>query len=310
MINLATKTIRGNFFNFSEPEEEKNGIDRLFQHQQDIVNQGKVDNIEAGGNILRITFLDKKTRNSSENKEMDYWWVGILEKLDVTSEGEVANLDGKRTKYAAGPDEGTIVNTGFLYYPLTNTLLLHKKQGGVNDKVFGVFIRKLLKHTNISSRHTKYTMDVVPDMKKLLRLEKANSIKELHYSFALPKNMDSLKFQNRPILGDMYLANFLGGERIKVTISAKEQGMKVIDTVSKVKELLKLDSTTSLRATSEHGDITEPLDLLSDRFTDYINVTLNKNQKETATLIMDTLNQMFLNQKTLIDTMYINKQDE
>lgn len=307
LLSSKAITIRGNFFNFSEPNGEENGIDNLFEQQKGIIDQQKVDNIEAGGNVLRITFLEKNKENEASQR---HFWVGVLEKLDVTSEGEIAKLDGTRTKYADGPDEGTIVNTGFLYYPLTKTLLLHKKHGGVNDKTFGVFIRKLIKHTGICSQHTKFTMDVVPDAKKLLRLSNAKGIEEVQYSFSLPKNLNFKKLENRPILGDMYLAHFLGGERVKVTVSAKEQGMKVLDTVRKINDLIKLgENVSSLKAVSKHGDITEPLDLLSDRFTDFIRVKLDKNQKETATLIMESLKTIFSKQKTLIETMYISSDE-
>lgn len=309
MSLLSSKeiTIRGNFFNFSEPSNEENRLDKLFEHQKSIIDQQKVDNIEAGGNVLRITFLEKQKASEAS---LHHYWVGVLEKLDVTSEGEIAKLDGSRTKYAAGPDEGTIVNTGFLYYPLTKTLLLHKKYGGVNDKTFGIFIRKLIKYTQISSQYSKYMMDVVPDVEKLARLSNANAIEKVEYSFVMPKNLDINKLENRPILGDMLLAHSLGADRIKVTISAKEQGMKVLKTVNKIKNLTHLGQNVStLKAVSKHGDITEPLDLLSDRFTDYIRIKLDKNQKETATLIMDSLEKIFSNQKTLIETMYVNSDD-
>ncbi|MCY8944194.1 hypothetical protein [Bacillus atrophaeus] len=300
-------TIRGNFFNFSEPNGEENGMDKLFAYQKSIIDQQKVDNIEAGGNVLRITFLEKQKVNEAS---INHYWVGVLEKLDVTSEGEIAKLDGSRTKYAAGPDEGTIVNTGFLYYPLTKTLLLHKKYGGVNDKSFGIFIRKLIKYTEICSQPSKFVMDVVPDVEKLARLSNSSAIESVEYSFAMPKNLDINKLENRSILGDMALAHSLGADRIKVIISAKEQGMKVLKTFNKIKSLAQLgENVSTLKAVSKHGDITEPLDLLSDRFTDYIRVKLDKNQKETATLIMDSLQKIFLNQKTLIETMYANSDD-
>lgn len=302
---MPTKRITCNFFNFSEPTGYEGRIDLLFEGQKALINNQKVENVEVAGDILRITFLEKKTSGSY------HWWVGIVERLDVSEQGEISNLEGQKTVYGTKEDEGPIVNTGFVYYPLTKTVALHRKIGGVNDKKFGVFIRKLLKQTNTSEKSSKFTMDVLPDLSKLDRLYNTNHINKLEYSFAMPENLGSQKSETRTIFGDIFLADKLGGKNMKVQIRADE--MNVSQTIQKVKQLFNFfgsDQLTSLKVVTEHNDIEEPLDLLSNKFTDYIDVTLKKGQKETVVVIMDTIDKIFLKQRTLIQKMYINEDEE
>lgn len=302
---MAKKRIHCNFFNIQEPDGAKGKIDVLFQQQKVIIDSKKVHNVEVSGFILRITYLKRKVTNGQ------HWWVGIVEKLDTTEMGEISNIAGVKSTYGQNEDEGPIVNTGFVYYPLTNTFVLHKKQGGVNDYRLGVFIRKLLKENGIAgSKSSKFVLDVLPDLTKLDRLNKANRIKTLEYSFALPENLSKLKSKDRAIFGDLLLANRLGGKRMKVLIRADE--MHVSETLTKVKEILKLgtDAVSSLRATAEHGDIEEPLDLLTNKFSDFIDVELKKGKKETVDLIIETVSEIFENQRTLITNMYVNEEVE
>lgn len=303
---MPTKRITCNFFNFTEPDGYDGKLDLLFKNQKEILKKGKVDNVEVAGEIIRITFLEKR------GTEPSHWWVGIVERLDVTEQGEISNLEGQKTVYGTKEDEGPIVNTGFIYYPLTKTVTLQRKIGGVNDKKFGIFIRKLLKQTQtVSEKSSKFQMDVLPDLTKLDRLYNSRHIKLLEYSFAMPENLSFKKSKNRTILGDLFLADRLGGKNMRVQIRADE--MDVSQTIKKVKQMISIfgsDELTSLRAVTEHNDIEEPLDLLSNKFTDYVDVTLKKGQKETVTLIMDTVDGIFNNQKTLIQKMYINNQEE
>jgi hypothetical protein len=302
---MPTKRIQCNFFNFQEPKEFEGKIDKLFENQKKVIDTKKVENVEVAGVILRITFLEKKKSGAH------HLWVGIIERLDVTEQGEISNLEGQKTIYGTNEDEGPIINTGFVYYPLTKTVVLHRKIGGVNDDKFGVFIRKLLKQTNVvTGNSSKFKMDVLPDLTKLDRLYNSKHISKLEYGMALPKNLQSQKSKDRSIIGDFMLANILGGERMRVQIRAEE--MNVLQTIKKVKQILKLgsDNLTSLKVVTEHNQIEEPLDLLTNKFTDYIDITLKKGKKETVTLIMDTVNQIFDNQKTLIQKMYLNDEDD
>lgn len=302
---MTTKRIQCTFFNISEPKENKGTIDKLLENQKKVLDNKTVDNVEVAGVILRITFLRRNNDDSS------YWWTGIIEKLDINEQGEIADLAGNRSIYAAKEDEGPIVNTGFVYYPLTNTFALHKKIGGVNDKNLGIFLRRLLKQTQtIQKGFTKFVLDVLPDLHKIDRLYKATHIKELRYSFVMPEDISYKKSKNRSVVGDLFLANTLGGERMNVTIKANE--MNAQQTKNKVKQILSLGSNYlgSLRATTEHNDIEEPLDLLTNKFSDYEDIEIKRGYKETATTIMDTINKIFLKQKTLIQSMYVNKDNK
>ncbi|WP_336883607.1 hypothetical protein [Priestia koreensis] len=303
---MATKRIICNFFNFSEPAGLEGKLDLLFEGQKEILNKNKVENVEVAGNILRITFLEKNIIGSN------HWWTGIVEKLDITEQGEISNLEGQKTVFGTNEDEGPIVNTGFVYYPLTKTVTLQRKIGGVNDNKFGIFIRKLLRQTNtVTSKSSKFQMDILPDLTKLERLNNTKHIKKLEYSFAMPENISSQKSENRPIFGDFFLAERLGGQSMKVQIRAEE--MNVSQTIQKVKQMINFlgkDKLTSLKVVTEHNDIEEPLDLLTNKFSDYIDVSLKKGQKETVIVIMDTVHKIFENQKTLIEKMYINDQEE
>lgn len=301
---MPKKRIQCNFFKLSEPPGLAGTIDRLLENQKKVLEQGKVVNVEVSGVILRITFLRKNTSDSK------HWWTGIIERLDVTEQAEISNLEGVKTVYGTKEDEGPITNTGFAYYPLTSTVVLHKKIGGVNDSKFGVFIRKLLRETNtVQSNSSKFVLDILPDLTKLDRLFNASQIKKLEYSFAMPENITHKKSSKRSIFGDIFLASSLGGQNIKVQIRADQ--MDIGQTIAKVKQLLTLgEDVGTLKAITEHNEIEEPLDLLSNRFTDYIDVDLKKGQKETVVLIMDTVDEIFLNQRTLIQKMYLNEEDE
>ncbi|ERN52839.1 hypothetical protein [Alkalihalophilus marmarensis] len=301
------RRITANFFYVSEAEEYPRTIDDLLNLQKGVIDSGKVDNVEAGGHVLRITYIEKMQRDDHTDR---HWWVGILEKLDTSSEGEIANLDGKRTAYATKPDEGTIVNTGFAYYPFTQTLVLHKKTGGVNDKVFGVYLRKLIRQTGIiPEKSSKFIIELIPDLKKLFRLENAHNIKFFEYTYKMPENAAGVQKEQRPILGDIYLARKLKADKITVRLSAKD-GLEVLDTIAKAKNIIQIskkDDISTLKAISEHNGIEEPLDLINEKLTDYLDVELAKNKKETPTLVMETINNIFKKQRRLLETMYINK---
>ncbi|MGG2111933.1 hypothetical protein ABFY60_15645 [Lysinibacillus pakistanensis] len=301
---MVTKTIRCNFFYFQEFENGK--IDDMFEKQKVILNNKKVTNIKVSNFFLRITFLEK---HSEINK---HWWVGIIERLETTEEVESSNLVGDKKVYASGEDEGPIKNTGFLYDPQTKTVALHKKIGGVNDVNFGIFIRRLLKQLGVvNNKINEYKLHVLPDLNKLDRLRKAPHIHSLEYSFKLPENYTSIKSEDRAIVGDIFLASKLGGSYMKVKIKADKMNVKeTIQKVFRIKELGE-DNVNTLKVVAEHNSIEEPLDLLSSRFTDFIDVELKRGKKETVVLIMDTVFKIFKNQQTLIETMYIrgNKED-
>lgn len=298
---MPKKTIRCNFFNVNEPENLHGKVNELFNNQYEIVQSKQVQNIDVSGVVARFTFLEKLSHNNNP------YWLGIIEKLDVTEQGEASNLEGIRQVYATNPDEGPTVNTGFAYFPLTNTVTLHQKRGGITEKMLGVFLRRLLKQSGVvDSGWTKFTLDLVPDIKKLARLKKAPKVKELIYSYAIPENIGSIKSESRWIFGDHLLASRLKGERIYVKISA--DSMDRTQTLRKIKDVMK-NNPSSLKATTEHNDIEEPLDLLTDKFTDYVEFDLKRGKKETVTLIMDKVNEIFLRQVKLIKNMYVNNEE-
>ncbi|MDQ0350707.1 hypothetical protein J2R98_000510 [Alkalibacillus filiformis] len=301
---MPTKRITCNFFYLNEPVDNKGQLEYLLVDQKELINEDKVFNVEVSGVILRFTNLEKKTVNQND------YWIGIIERLDTTEQGEISNLEGEKQIFATEEDEGPIVNTGFIYYPLTNTIGLHKKIGGVNDKMLGVFIRRVLKQTNIVTKHnTKYQLDLIPDLDKITRLKKADSVKTLEYSYKIPEDISSVASEERPMFGDLLLAKYLEGDRIKVKLDAKEMDPRVI--YKKVKDILtyEKDNIGSLRAVSEHNHIEEPLDLLSDRLTDYYDVDLPKGVKENEILIMETIDEIFLNQRKLLQKMYLKSEE-
>jgi len=303
IIRMATKRINCNFFYFQEKEQGK--INELFENQKNTINSNRVTNIPVSNFFLRITFLQK---HQVQNK---HWWIGIVERLETTEEVESSNLVGNRKVHATGEDEGPTRNTGFLYDPQTKTVALHRKIGGVNDVNFGIFIRKLLKELQIvQAGINDYKLHVLPDLNKLDRLNKAPHIHSLEYSFKLPEDLTSSSSGNRPIFGDILLASKLGGDYMKVAIRSDK--MDVRETIKKVLKIRELgeDNVKSLRVVTEHNDIEEPLDLLSSRFTDFIDVELKKGEKETVVVVMDAVYKIFNNQKTLIETMYLNKVSE
>ena len=151
---MTTKRIQCNFFYFQESEKGK--INQLFETQKAILDNRKVTNIPVSNFFLRITFLEKR------NDISKHWWVGIIERLETTEEVESSDLAGNKKVYASGEDEGPIKNTGFLYDPQTNTVVLHRKIGGVNEANMGVFIRKLLKELGIVNKGiNNYKMHVL-----------------------------------------------------------------------------------------------------------------------------------------------------
>ncbi|WP_264448905.1 hypothetical protein [Bacillus cereus] len=302
---VQKKRIICNFFYFEEPEGGEGKINALFETQKNIIDNAGVTNIQVSYFYLRITYLEKRI---DEDKQ---WWVGIVERLETTEEVESSNLVGERNVYASGDDEGPIKNTGFVYYPYTKTLVLHRKIGGVNDYNFGIFIRKLLKQLKVVNKgFTKYKMHLLPDLHKLDRLNKAPHIHSLEYSFKLPEKIDKVASENRSIFGDLFLAERLGGSHMKVAI--KSDKMNVKETIQKVLKIKALgdDNVNTLKVVTEHNNIEEPLDLLNSKFTDFKDVELKKGKKETPSLVMDTINEIFNNQRILIENMYINKEEE
>lgn len=302
---MVTKRITANFFYLNEPENNVGVMEKLLKNQQQIISGNNVQNIKVSNFYLRITDLKKETDDNG-----DYWWCGIIERLETTEQVESSNLAGIKKVYAVKDDEGPIINTGFLYYPKTNTILLHKKQGGVNYQNLGIFFRKLLKETNILTKDIrKFTIDIMPDLDKLDRLKNSSNILALEYSIKMPENISSLQKANRPIFGDIFLANHLGGKTMKVQI--KSEGLNVKETVRKVLEVMKLgdDNVRSLKAITEHSEIEEPLDLLTTRFTDFEDQNFKKGQRETVVTIMDGLNIIFKKQKGLIEVMYIRNDE-
>ncbi|MED5019320.1 hypothetical protein P9847_18625 [Paenibacillus chibensis] len=298
---MPTKRVTCTFFNISEPSKLKGKINELLENQYALIQSKKVHNVEVAGVYLRISFLRKESVNQNN------YWIGVIERLDTTLQGEASNLDGVRIEYATGADEGPIVNTGFAYYPLTNTFVLHRKIGGVNDDKLGIFIRKLIRQTNIVSEgFTQFKLSILPDLTKIDRFKNAARIKQLEYSFKMPENLKSLKSEKRSILGDMHLANTLGGDTMRVVVRA--DSLDVSKVTQKVDELLKLggDFISSLRATTEHNGIEEPLDLLTEKFSDYEDVYLKKGNKETVDVIMDATKTIFLRQEALLKKMYLS----
>lgn len=300
---MATKRIQCNFFYIQEHENGK--INQLFETQKITLNNKKVTNIQVSNFYLRITFLNKISDNNK------HWWVGIIERLETTEQVESSDLIGNNKVYASGEDEGPIKNTGFLYDPQTNTVALHRKIGGVSDVNFGIFIRKILKQLGLVNKGiNNYKLHVLPDLNKLDRLSKAPHIHSLEYSFKLPENHEGQKSNNRPIFGDMLLASKLGGEYMKVGIRANSMNVK--ETIQKVLRIKELgdENVKSLKVITEHNSIEEPLDLLSSKFTDYIDIELKKGKKETVVTIMDNVFKIFKNQQTLIEKMYLQRNQE
>jgi hypothetical protein len=98
---------------------------------------------------------------------------------------------------------------------------------------------------------------------------------------------------------------------MKVEVTATNMNSQnIVSKVTAFVDKFGLDNLGSLRATTVHNEIDEPLDLLTDKFSDFKDVTFKKEQKETPVLIMETVEELFLKQKKLLVTMYVNKSKE
>ena len=300
---MPSKRISGTFFQVHEPERGK--VNQLFRTIYnrlitDELPEGetRLHNVESGGFIFRVVNLTYENY-ANVGREV---WHGIIERLDTSELTITSNILGERQENGAGEDEGPVTHTAFVYDPLTSCLFLHRKINGINYEKLGIIIRKLLRETQIAEGRASsgFVINVLPDVEKLARARNADEIHEIAFTYKMPENVPDIEQGDRMIVHDMLLARRFRGETIKVVVSGASLDRDVV--VNKIESLLEGDlEVTTAKITTEHNDVEEVLDLLSDRFYDYEIVELVRGEKLTEVRVLEAVKNIFANNIGVLD---------
>ncbi|OLN21117.1 hypothetical protein BTO30_16705 [Domibacillus antri] len=299
---MVKRTINFDFFRITQSDNSTDHVNNALEKQLQIVSEGKVENVKIGSFVARMKFLIKKPMNP-QVAGGPFCWIGSIERVDITENTEGANLDGIRKVYADGEDEGPVKDTIFLYNPTNKVLVLHKSFGGLVWRNIGIYIRKLCKKRGIQ-------LETIVDFSRFERTQKAPRIKNIEYRVALPENLEVLKNSSRTIVGDFLLARALKGKTMKVTIGSPN--MDVNETIKKVVQIKELgkDNVKSLKVITENDGNEEALDLINEILRDSVTEDFTQGRKFTAPLVMDHIFAVYNKHNTLLNTMFINEEED
>lgn len=297
---MVKRDIRFDFYKLNQGNEGTPLKDCLLAVEKGLKkNPVTLRNKTVSGYILRLREVQKVLIDNTPGSK--YFFIGHIEKLDQYSEAYVGEIDGKRTTYGDGEDEGLIKDTIILYDPFNGIVSSHR----TNTLSYSQLNRFLVQLTEDED----FDLEVIVDDAVIDKLEKIPGIREIEYSIAAPQRWEKLA-SNRSINADLGLGAKLEAGRMKVIITPERGGFINRDmAVKKVKALLPFvkEEVSVLKVKGNVSEDTDTLDLINGKVEALKVVDIPKGKKLTFVLVKQKIEEAYREKKKLFDSMFIRK---
>lgn len=300
---MANKTIKFDYYQLTQTEQGTS-LNEILESIETELNTTpkKIRNIGVSGYVLRIRNLYKVSLESKNHGR--YCWIGHIEKLDTYSEAYVGTVDGERTTYAEGEDEGPIKDSTFLFDPFVNVFSSHRSNT-LSYMQLNSFLQELTNDEELE-------LEVIVDPNVISKLDKIPEIKEVEYSIAAPQKWNKIALASNSVNDDLKLAAKLNAGRMKVVISPeKGQTIDKSNAIKKIKALLPYakQEVTVLKVKGLKSEETDTLDLIHGKLDSTKFVSLPKGKKLTFVLVEEKIEEAYKEKFKLFNSMFITTND-
>lgn len=187
------------------------------------------------------------------------------------------NIEQRNETLPITDDQGSVVNTQFLYDTHTHICAFARTAGGVNKALFKSFLIRFCKIRGLN-------LAIVPDEIAINKLDKMQDTSSITYSVAKINNLPSIKDNSRDEIKDMEYANDVGAQ--KMTVCLQADSLKLKDIIAKAKLLFKNSENLGITKLKVEGidddGVFEPVDLVQHKlvfhgYVEYDNIVTIEN---------------------------------
>ncbi|QNQ80513.1 hypothetical protein [Lactobacillus sp. PV034] len=245
-------------------------IDKKFEDTFNLLKDNKsdeIDSVKIKDNTYYICAMDKGYSKDPDNGKSFAWLISIS-RLDPNKKVEVGDMaqkkvDKRNRPIKINPSEGLVVETQFLYDPVTHVFATIRTTGGMNIQLLKSFLLKFCDVRGI-------TFAIIPDKDGLKDINNMVAGSKVTYKIAQIDALKNLRDPNRSELADIEYAEEIGGREMEITIVAGEGNLNIKGVKNKLSFLFKHSEelhVKKLQAQIKNADgIEEPLDLIQHKF--------------------------------------------
>ncbi len=186
--NKKPRTV--NFYHIEGKDETLKKLDDKISTTYNLLkthHSDQIETIEMGDNKYYIYSMNKAYVDESGQI---YAWLINLSRLDPTSPIQVGdmkkNIEQRNETLPITDDQGSVVNTQFLYDTHTHICAFARTAGGVNKALFKSFLLRFCKIRGLN-------LAIVPDEIAINKLDKMQDTSLITYSVAKINNLSSIK---------------------------------------------------------------------------------------------------------------------
>ncbi|MFQ3625303.1 hypothetical protein U2F58_06975 [Lactobacillus johnsonii] len=277
--NKKPRTV--NFYHIEGKDETLKKLDDKISTTYNLLkthHSDQIETIEMGDNKYYIYSMNKAYVDESGQI---YAWLINLSRLDPTSPIQVGdmkkNIEQRNETLPITDDQGSVVNTQFLYDTHTHICAFARTAGGVNKALFKSFLLRFCKIRGLN-------LAIVPDEIAINKLDKMQDTSLITYSVAKINNLSSIKDNSRDEIKDMEYANDVGAQ--KMTVCLQADSLKLKDIIAKAKLLFKNSENLGITKLKVEGidddGVFEPVDLVQHKlvfhgYVEYDNIVTIEN---------------------------------
>lgn len=219
---VQTKQGKVSFYKINSSKIDK--VEKFISKLDKVYNSFKnkkyneIPTLEINDDKYYIQSMQKRVLEEKFNNEYLYYWLITISRVDLESNIIVAdlskNINERRRELEHDSNEGLVVDTRILVEPYGKILAVHNKRGTIGLTDLRRFICKLIDTNGIR-------LDIILNEEGYEGVKNLDVASKIEYTIASPNNFKAFKDDTRSELYDLNVANSLGGDDMKVSISSK-----------------------------------------------------------------------------------------
>ncbi len=263
--NKAQKTV--NFYHIEAKTEIIKKVDDKLKDTFNKLKSHKSDQIRTIDIKENDYYISAMQEETVDDNGLENVWLINLSRLDPSRQINIGDLDvdieHRNKPYDKTDRQGQVIDTQFLYNPITHICAFARTAGGVNKALLKSFLLRFCEVRGLN-------FAVILDEVAYTRIDKMQKPSSLTYTVASPSNVSNIVKSSRDELQDIEYANELSAG--KMTMTLKADGNSKLDmhkAVAKAKALFKNSETLGIRKLELDGinddGVFEPIDLVQHK---------------------------------------------
>lgn len=292
---MPTKKVTYDFYTF-KCQSDQNALLNALENEIKLRNNEEINNISLFDFVARIWDIEKTNEG---------FYICNVEKINVQDEANIGDLQSKRTTIATTPNQGPLFDTAFMYNPKNEVIVLQRNWKGLTYKSFLTYLHKLTNNDEVK-------LEIIIDPDILVKLDKMDLVKKVHYTISNPTNLKFAENSNRGVNGDLEVAKNLLGNSMSVVIgSDRGKQLSLEMAKKKIKSLLKFpENISKLDVRGQVDENMETIHLVKHKVTHVEKFKLKKEERLTVTKILGALPVAYKAHETNLNRMYLNREEK